>query len=149
MWCYKFLDFDRRLKFWFVLESKSIDFTGVLLDWWVVNRLVLMCYFLIKYGIFGWVREKLYFSRVWWCFWVICGGFWRGRNGLKWRKMVVLSNSLPKWCFGFGLGEMSRKCRFYKEFVDRTDMPVYLANKRSKNVNYAPIYTEQTFSKII
>ena len=28
-------------------------------------------------------------------------------------------------------GEMSRKCRFYKEFVDRTDVPVCLANKRS------------------
>ena len=63
-----FLDFDRRLKFWFVLESESVDFTGVLLDWWVVNRLILMCYFLIKHGIFGWVREKLYFSRVWWDF---------------------------------------------------------------------------------
>ena len=46
-------------------------------------------------------------------------------------------------------GEMSRKRWFYKEFVDRTDVPVYLANKRSQNVNYAPIYTEQTFSKII
>ena len=45
-------------------------------------------------------------------------------------------------------GEMSRKRWFYKEFVDRTDMPVYLANKRSQNVNYATIYTEQTFSNI-
>ena len=45
-------------------------------------------------------------------------------------------------------GEMSRKRWFYKEFVDRTDVPVYLANKRSQNVNYAPIYTEQTFSNI-
>ena len=52
----KFLDFDRRVEFWFALESKSIDFTGVLLDWWAVNRLGLMCYLLIKYGIFGGVR---------------------------------------------------------------------------------------------
>ena len=27
-----FLDFDRRVKFQFVLESKSVDFTGVLSD---------------------------------------------------------------------------------------------------------------------
>ena len=82
-----FLDFDRRVKFWFALESKSIDFTCVLLDWWVVNRLVLMCYFLIKYGIFGWVREKLYFSRVWGCFCgivVIFGVVGMGENGVKW-----------------------------------------------------------------
>ena len=39
--------------------------------------------------------------------------------------------------------EMSRKCWFYKEFVDWTDVPVYMANKRSKNVNYAPILTEK------
>ena len=41
----------------------------------------------------------------------------------KWRKIGVLSKCVSKWCFGFGLGEMSRKCRFYKGFVDRTDMP--------------------------
>ena len=51
--------------------------------------------------------------------------------------------------FWIDLGEMSRKCRFYKEFVDRTDVPVYMANKRSKNVNYAPIHTEQTFLNIL
>ena len=50
--------------------------------------------------------------------------------------------------FELNLGEMLRKRWFYKEFVDWTDVPVYLANKRSQNVNYAPIYTEQTFSNI-
>ena len=44
---------------------KSIDFTGVLRGWWTVNRLVLMCYFFIKYGIFGWVRWKSLFSIGW------------------------------------------------------------------------------------
>ena len=58
-------DFDRVALFVDLEWLKSIDFTGGLSDWWVVNWLVLMCYFIIIYGIFGWVREKLYFSRVW------------------------------------------------------------------------------------
>ena len=51
--------------------------------------------------------------------------------------------------FWVGFGEISRKRWFYKGFVDRTDVPVYLVNKRSQNVNYAPIYTEQTFLNIL
>ena len=49
-------DFDRVGLFvdWVLLES--IDFTGVLCGLWVVNRYVLMCYFLIKYNVFSWVR---------------------------------------------------------------------------------------------
>ena len=87
LWCDKFLYFDRRVKFWFVLDSKSVDFTGVLLDWWVVNRLVLMCYFFIKYGVFGWVREKLYFQGFdgifeWYV--VVFGVVGMGENGVKW-----------------------------------------------------------------
>ena len=88
-----FLDFDRKVKFWFVLESKSIDFTGVLLDWCVVNRCVLMCYLLIKYGVFGWVREKLYFSRCWWDFRVDSGDFWWCE---KWWNAWFF-NVLSKW----------------------------------------------------
>ena len=49
-------DFDRVVLFVDLVWLKSIDFTGVLNDWWVVNWLVLMCYFIIIYGIFGWVR---------------------------------------------------------------------------------------------
>ena len=57
-------DFDRVILLvdWLLLES--IDFTGGLSGLWVVNRCVLMCYFLIKYGIFGRVRENALFSRV-------------------------------------------------------------------------------------
>ena len=55
---------------------KSIAFTGVLRGWWTVNRLVLMCYFFIKYGVFGWVRWKSLFSRVWLDFWWNSGDFW-------------------------------------------------------------------------
>ena len=95
LWCDNFFDFDRKVKFWFVLESESVDFTGVSSDWWVVNRLILMCYFFIKYGVFCRVREKLYFSRFWWCFWWDSGDFWCSGKGWKWRKMGVLSNSLP------------------------------------------------------
>ena len=43
---------------------ESIGFTGVLWDWWVVNRCVLMCYFFIKYMVFGWVRESAWFIRI-------------------------------------------------------------------------------------
>ena len=49
-------DFDRVVLFVDLVWLKSIDFTGVFSDWWVVNWLVLMCYFIIIYGIFGWVR---------------------------------------------------------------------------------------------
>ena len=49
-------DFDRVVLFANFVCLKSIDFTGVFSDWWVVNWLVLMCYFIIIYGIFGWVR---------------------------------------------------------------------------------------------
>ena len=139
MWYDKFFDFDRRVKFWFVLESKSVYFTGVLLDWWAVNRLVLMCYFLIKYGIFGWVREKLYFSRVWWYFLWNSGDFWLSYKGWKWRKMGVLSKCVSKWCFGWVWGEMSRKRWFYKGFVDWTDMPFLTSGCLFQNVNHAPI----------
>ena len=76
LWCDKFLDFDRMAKFWFVLYGKSIDFAGVLSVWRVVNWLVLMCYFFIKYEIFGRVRLKPWFIRVWEDFGVVCGDFW-------------------------------------------------------------------------
>ena len=49
-------DFDRVVLFVDLVWLKSIDFTGVFSDWWVVNWLVLMCYFIIIYGIFGGVR---------------------------------------------------------------------------------------------
>ena len=49
-------DFDRVVLFANLVWLKSIDFTGVFSDWWVVNWLVLMCYFIIIYGIFGGVR---------------------------------------------------------------------------------------------
>ena len=58
-WCefdYKNYDFDRVVLFVKLEWLKNIDFTGDLNDWWVVNWLVLMCYFIIKYGIFGGVR---------------------------------------------------------------------------------------------
>ena len=58
-------DFDRVVLFVNFVLCESIDFTGVLWDWWVVNRCVLMCYFFIKYMVFGWVRLKPYFIRVW------------------------------------------------------------------------------------
>ena len=62
-------DFDRVMLFvdWVLL--KSVDFTCVLLDWCVVNRCVLMCYLLIKYDVFGWVRESVWFIRVLRVFW--------------------------------------------------------------------------------
>ena len=62
-------DFDRVVLFMNLVWLKSIDFTSVLNDFWFVNNLVLMCYFFIKYGVFGWVRFKLYFSMVWGDFW--------------------------------------------------------------------------------
>ena len=57
-------DFDRVVLFVNFVWLKSIDFTGGLNDFLVVNKLVLMCYFIIKYVIFGLVRESALFSRV-------------------------------------------------------------------------------------
>ena len=50
---------------WIECSDKVLIFTGVLRGWWTVNRLVLMCYFFIKYGVFGWVRESAWFIRDW------------------------------------------------------------------------------------
>ena len=58
-------DFDRYALFVDLIWLKSIDFTGVLRGWWVVNKWFLMCYFLIKYDVFGWVRESAWFIRDW------------------------------------------------------------------------------------
>ena len=58
-------DFDRVVLFANFVWLKSIDFTGVLNDWWDVNRWFLMCYFIIKYSVFGGVRENALFIRVW------------------------------------------------------------------------------------
>ena len=62
-------DFDRMVLFVNFVLCESIDFTGGLWDWWVVNWLVLMCYFFIKYVIFGWVRLKYWFIMAWEDFW--------------------------------------------------------------------------------
>ena len=71
VWCEfddKKYDFDRVIWFMDLMLCESIDFTGDLNDWWVVNRCILMCYFIIKYDVFGWVREKPYFIRAERCF---------------------------------------------------------------------------------
>ena len=72
VWCEfddKNFDFDRVILFVDLEWLKSIDFTGGLWDWWDANWLVLMCYFFIKYVIFGVVRWNALFIRVWWDFW--------------------------------------------------------------------------------
>ena len=61
-------DFDRVILFVDLIWLKNIDFTGDLSDWWDVNRCILMCYFIIKYDVFGGVRLKYWFIRVWWYF---------------------------------------------------------------------------------
>ena len=68
IWCEVFdmkCNFDRVVLFVNFAWLGSIDFTGVLNDWWDVNRLVLMYYFFIKYGVFGRVRGNALFSMVW------------------------------------------------------------------------------------
>ena len=128
---------------------ESIGFTGVLWDWWVVNRCVLMCYFFIKYMVFGVVRENALFSRLWEDFRVGIGDF------LMWLEMV---KCLIFQCFVevgievvvlVGLGEILRKRWFYKEFVDGTDVPGLQSNTCSKNVNPPGMHTEQTFLNIL
>ena len=92
-------DFDRVVLFVNFVLCESIDFTGVLWDWWVVNKLVLMCYFFIKYDVFGWVRFKLYFIRAERYFEVIFNDFWRYRKWWKCWFFKVLPNSVSnsKW----------------------------------------------------
>ena len=69
-------DFDKVVLFVDLVLLKSIDFTGVLNDWWDVNRWFFMCYFIIRYLIFGWVRENVLFIRVWGDFWWNSVDFW-------------------------------------------------------------------------
>ena len=54
-WCYLWIWYGWKvlilLVFWMIF--------------WFVNKLVLMCYFFIKYDVLGRVRFKPYFIRVW------------------------------------------------------------------------------------
>ena len=73
-WCDfddKKYDFDRVVLFMDFVLCESIDVTGVLLDWWVVNRCVLMCYFFIIYSVFCVLRWNALFTRVWGYFLVL------------------------------------------------------------------------------
>ena len=101
-WCDfddKKYDFDRVVLFVDFVLCKSIDFTGVLSDWWDVNRWFLMCYFIIRYGIFGRVRLKPYFIRAERYFEDIFNDFWRYRKWWKCWFFKVLPNSVSnsKW----------------------------------------------------
>ena len=100
--------------------------------WWFVRG-----YFVVKYEIFGWVREKVDFSRVWGIF----GGIVVIFDDVKSGEMLDFSGFCRSgyrsdvWC------RMSRKRWFYKEFVDRRDMPFLATGKLLYNVIYPPIYT--------
>ena len=94
-------DFDRVVLFVDLVWLKSIDFTGVLSDWWDVNRWFLMCYFIIIYGIFGRVRLKPYFIRAERYFEAIFNDFWRYRKWWKRWFFNVLSNSVSNSKWGF------------------------------------------------
>ena len=83
---------------------KSIDFTGVLRVWWTVNWLVLMCYFFIKYDVFGLVRENALFIRVW-------GDF---RVEYWWFLMVL---KVMKYLILLGFVEVDIEVVFWVEFV--------------------------------
>ena len=97
------MNFDRRVKFWFILESKSVDFTGVLGDFGVINRCVFMDCFFIKYNVFGLVRWNALFSRVWVDFWWNSGDFlWCEKLWNAWFCWVC-SKSVSKW-FGWFWG---------------------------------------------
>ena len=127
IWCgfvYKFdnkkYDFDIVVLFVDFALRESVDFTGVLLNWWVVNRLVLMCYFLIKYVIFGGVRENALFIRVWGDFRV---EYWWFLMVLKVMKCLIFQGFVEVDIEVVFWGKMSRKRWFYKGFVDWTDMP--------------------------
>ena len=49
----EFSDFDERVEPMVLMICKMIDFTGVLRICSVLNKWFLMCYFFIKYGVFG------------------------------------------------------------------------------------------------
>ena len=126
VWCEfddKNYDFDRVVLFVDLIWLKSIDFTGDLNDWRVVNRCILMCYFIIKYDVFGWVREKPYFIRAERCFECIFDDFWSKWKVVKCLILVGLLEVGIEVIFWMDLVEMSRKCWFYNGFVDRTDVP--------------------------
>ena len=102
-------DFDRVMLFvdWVLLES--IDFTGDLGNWCVINRCILMCYFFIKYVFLGWVRLNAYFSRVWedfgrlfWWFLMI----WKLVECLLLLGFIELSIEVMFWVwFGWNVSE--------------------------------------------
>ena len=113
---FDYLDMIRVLFFWYEFDMNLMvkNMTSIELyclriwySWKVLILLVflvidemqidvlLMCYFFIKYGIFCVVRENALFSRVWGDFWWDSGDFWWCEKWWKWRKMGILSNSLP------------------------------------------------------
>ena len=94
-------DFDRVVLFANLVWLKSIDFTGVLNDWWDVNRWFLMCYFIIKYSVFGGVRENALFIRVWGDFWWNSGDFWWCEKWWNSWFCWVLSKWVSKWFLGW------------------------------------------------
>ena len=110
-------DFDRMVLFVNLVWLKSIDFTGVLSDWWDVNRWFLMCYFIIIYGIFGRVRFKPYFIRVERYFEDIFDDFWWCWNDGKHWKINVLSNSVSNSKWGFRRGNIRYALSGNRTFV--------------------------------
>ena len=110
------------------------------------------CFEWFWYWIFGdlldeilWIECDFWLSSIEALIYKSLMGFW---GGMWWFLMVwkvvkcLILLSLLEVCievvFGLVWGEMSRKRWFYKEFVDRTDVPGLQSNTCSKNVNLAP-----------
>ena len=119
---------------------KSIDFTGVLNDFWFVNKLVLMCYFFIKFDVFGWVREKPYFIRAERYFEAIFNDFWRYRKWWKCWFFKVLPNSVSNSKWGSRCGNNRYAPFGNRTFVLKCKLCPLLALKHTIIVQYYGIF---------
>ena len=123
----------------FVL-CKSIDFTGVLSDFWVVNKLVLKCYFFIKYDVFGRVRFKPYFIRAERCFECIFDDFWWCWKWWKCWFFKVLPNSVSNSKLGFRRGNIRCALSGNRTFVLKCKLCPLMVWKHTIIVQYYSIF---------
>ena len=127
-WCDfddKNYDFDKVVLFVYLIWLKSIDFTGVLNNFGVINGYVFMNNFFDKYSVFGWVRCNALFSRVWGILGWNSDDFWWCEKWWNAWFFNVLSKWVSKWCLLMILGGMSRKCWFLRVLCEKNRYIVF------------------------
>ena len=146
--CKKY-DFDRVVLFVNLIWLKSIDFTDILSDfvigfWWFVRW-----NFVVKYVIFGWVRLKPYFIRVWGCFWWDSGDFWwcwKWWNAWFW---WVLSKSVSNSKWGSRCGNIRYAVPGFRLFALKCKLRPLMVWKYTIIVQYYGMFLVDPLSDLL